>query len=54
MQSKDRFLGYPEGTTGDANGTSGPDAVLGLEGTRRTGDAGEADNQLMLRLALRF
>ena len=32
----------------------GPDAVLGLEATRQTSDAGEADNQLMLRAALRF
>ena len=32
----------------------GADAVLGLEGTRQTSDAGEGDNQLMLRLALRF
>ena len=31
-----------------------PDAVLGLEATRQTSDAGEADNQLMLRVALRF
>ena len=32
----------------------GPDAVLGLEGARQTSNAGETDNQLMLRLALRF
>ena len=32
----------------------GPDAVLGLEASRQTSDAGEADNQLMLRAALRF
>ena len=32
----------------------GADAVLGLEGTRRTSDAGEAGNELMLRVALRF
>ena len=32
----------------------GADAVLGLEGTRQTSDAGEGDNQLTLRLALRF
>ena len=32
----------------------GPDAVLGLDGTRQTSDAGEAGSQLMLRLALRF
>ena len=32
----------------------GPDAVLGLEGTRRTSGTGEADNELMLRVALRF
>ena len=32
----------------------GADAVLGLEATRQTSDAGEADNQLMLRIALRF
>ena len=32
----------------------GADAVLGLEGTRQTSDTGEGDNQLMLRLALRF
>ena len=30
------------------------DAVLGLEGTRRTSSIGEADNHLMLRIALRF
>ena len=32
----------------------GADAVLGLEGTRRTSGTGEAGNQLMLRVALRF
>ena len=32
----------------------GPDAVFGLETTRQTRDAAEADNQLMLRVALRF
>ena len=32
----------------------GADAVLGLEGTRRTSGTGEGDNELMLRLALRF
>ena len=32
----------------------GADAVLGLEGTRQTSDAGEAGNELMLRVALRF
>ena len=32
----------------------GADAVLGLEGTRRTSGTGEADNELMLRVALRF
>ena len=32
----------------------GPDAVLGLETTRQASRAGEADNQLMLRAALRF
>ena len=32
----------------------GPDAVLSLEATRQTSDAGEAANQLMLRAALRF
>ena len=31
-----------------------PDAVLGLEATRQTSDAGEADNQVRLRVALRF
>ena len=30
----------------------GPDAVLSLEATRKTSDAGEADNQLRLRAAL--
>ena len=30
------------------------DAVLGLEGTRQASEAGETDNQLMLRIALRF
>ena len=32
----------------------GADAVLGLEGTRQTSDAGESGNELMLRVALRF
>ncbi len=32
----------------------GADAVLGLETTRQTSDAGETDNRLMLRAALRF
>ena len=32
----------------------GPGAVLGIEGTRQTNDAREGDNQLMLRIALRF
>ena len=32
----------------------GPDAVVGLEGSRQASDAGEADNQFMLRVALRF
>ena len=32
----------------------GPDAVLGLEATRQASDAGEADNQLTMRIALRF
>ena len=32
----------------------GPDAVLGLEATRQTSDAGEADNEVRLRAALRF
>ena len=32
----------------------GPDAVVALEGSRQASDAGEADNQLMLRVALRF
>ena len=32
----------------------GPDAVLGLEGSRQASDAGEADNELRLRAALRF
>ena len=32
----------------------GADAVLGLEGTRRTSGTGEAGNELMLRVALRF
>ena len=32
----------------------GPDLVLGLEGTRQTSDAREGDNELMLRIALRF
>ena len=30
------------------------DAVVGLETSRQTSEAGEADNQLMLRAALRF
>ena len=54
---------YAELTLGDAGdramraGTRwqlGPDAVLGLEATRQTSDAGEAANQLMLKAALRF
>ena len=32
----------------------GPDATLGLEGSRQASDAGEADNQVTLRAALRF
>ena len=32
----------------------GAGAVLELEGTRRTSSTGEAGDQLMLRLALRF
>ena len=32
----------------------GADAVLGLEGTRRTSRTGEAGNELMLRVVLRF
>ena len=32
----------------------GPDAVLGLEGTRQTSGTGEAGNELMLRLVVRF
>ena len=32
----------------------GPDAVLGLEGTRQSNDTGEAANELRLRAALRF
>ena len=32
----------------------GTDAVLGLETTRQTSDAGETDTRLMLRVALRF
>ena len=31
-----------------------PDATFGLEATRQASDAGEADNRLMLRLALRL
>ena len=31
-----------------------PNAVLALEGTRQSNDGREADNQLILRLALRF
>ena len=32
----------------------GPDIVVGLEATRQTSDAGEADNEARLRAALRF
>ena len=32
----------------------GPDAMVALEGSRQTSRAGEADNRLMLRVALRF
>ena len=32
----------------------GPDVVVGLEGSRQASDAGEADNQVTLRAALRF
>ena len=31
-----------------------PNAVFGLEATRQTSDAGEADNEARLRAALRF
>ena len=39
---------------GDARWQLGPDSVVGLEATRHTSDVAEADNQLMLRVALRF
>ena len=32
----------------------GPDTVVGVEATRQTSDAGEAANEVMLRIALRF
>ena len=32
----------------------GPDTVVGVEATRQASDAGEADNQVMLRAALQF
>ena len=32
----------------------GPDAVVALEGSRQTSDAGEAANEVRLRVALRF
>ena len=32
----------------------GPDVVVGLEGTRQSTDAGEADNEVRLKAALRF
>ena len=32
----------------------GPDAVLGIEGSRKASDAGEADNEVRLKAALRF
>ena len=32
----------------------GPDATFGLEGSRQASDAGEADNRVTLRAALRF
>ena len=32
----------------------GPDAVLGIEGSRQASEAGEADNRQMLKAALRF
>ena len=31
-----------------------PDATFGLEATRQASDAGEADNEVKLRAALRF
>ena len=31
-----------------------PDVVFGLEGTRRADSAGEGDNEVRLRAALRF
>ena len=52
---------YAGMTLGDARARTvrtrwqlGTDAVLGLETTRQTSDAGETDNRLMLRAALRF
>ena len=54
---------YQSMTLGDAgartvrSGTRwqlGPDAVVGLEGSRQASDLAEAANQLMLRIALRF
>ena len=32
----------------------GPDTVVGLEAIRQASDAGETDNQLRLRAAVRF
>ena len=53
------YAGLTLGDAGSRTGTGarwqvGPDAMLALEGTRRTSDARETDNQLMLRAALRF
>ena len=34
--------------------TAHPDVVVGLEGSRQASDAGEADNEVRLKAALRF
>ena len=54
------YAGFTLGEAGTRTARTGarwqltPDAVVGVETTRQASDAGEANNQLMLRAALRF
>ena len=54
------YAGLTLGEAGDRTLRTGtrwqlsPDTVVGLKATRQTSDAGETDNQLILRIALRF
>ena len=54
------YAGFTLGDAGNRTVRTGarwqlnPDTVLGLEATRQASGAGEADNELMLRIALRF